>query len=328
MENKLGYLLHSGKNPKFVYYAYNYMRRIIPKSLFRFLLKYTLKGAEKREDYAYILQRVDYYNRLTGNESKNLDGLTLLSEHKLGRQKVYYFDTVQYTRWFPQNLRWNMCPGDVTFVPDVPSIVKSRPLVPGNENSVLMKLNKIRHFIFVHDRKSFAEKKNMAVFRGKVGVPEHSLKSVRYRFMQMYYGHPMCYVGEINSRYANQQWLVKKMTIRAHFDYKFILTLEGNDVASNLKWVMWSNSLAVMPRPTCETWFMEGTLIPNYHYVEIKPDFSDLIEKMNYYIAHPDEAQAIIEHAHDYVRQFRNRKREKIISLLVLKKYFEKTNQI
>lgn len=59
-------------------------------------------------------------------------------------------------------------------------------------------------------------------------------------------------------------------TIREHLDYKFIMAIEGNDVASNLKWVMSSNSLAVMPRPTCETWFMEGTLIPDYHYIEVR----------------------------------------------------------
>ena len=69
------------------------------------------------------------------------------------------------------------------------------------------------------------------------------------------------------------------------------MALEGNDVASNLKWVMSSNSIAVMPRPTCETWFMEGKLIPNYHYIEIKPDYSDLPEKLQYYIDHPEEAK-------------------------------------
>ena len=40
------------------------------------------------------------------------------------------------------------------------------------------------------------------------------------------------------------------LTIREHLDYKFIMALEGNDVASNLKWVMSSNSIAVMTRPT------------------------------------------------------------------------------
>lgn len=75
--------------------------------------------------------------------------------------------------------------------------------------------------------------------------------------------------------------MTDKKTIREHLDYKFIIALEGNDVASNLKWVMSSNSLAVMTRPTCETWFMEGQLIPDYHYVEVKEDFLTLRTNLN-----------------------------------------------
>ena len=51
------------------------------------------------------------------------------------------------------------------------------------------------------------------------------------------------------------------MTINEQLHYKFILCSEGNDVASNLKWVMSSNSIAVMPKPKFETWFMEGILV-------------------------------------------------------------------
>ena len=105
------------------------------------------------------------------------------------------------------------------------------------------------------------------------------------------------------------------------------MSLEGNDVASNLKWVMSSNSVAVMPRPTCETWYMEGRLIPNYHYVEIASDYHDLIEKIEYYEAHPEEAKAIVIHAHEWIRQFWNKKREDLISLMVLDKYFRLTGQ-
>ena len=72
---------------------------------------------------------------------------------------------------FQQHLKWKLCPGDITYVPEVPSIVKSRPIVEGNENSVVMKLDKIRHFIYVDDRKRFTDKKDMAIFRGKIGAP-------------------------------------------------------------------------------------------------------------------------------------------------------------
>ncbi|MDW2127345.1 glycosyltransferase, partial [Vibrio sp. 2033] len=62
--------------------------------------------------------------------------------------------------------------------------------------------------------------------------------------------------------------------------------------------------------------------------VEVANDYSDLIEKMEYYIAHPDEAENIINNAHAWVDQFRNQKRERLISLLVAKKYFEKSGQM
>ena len=62
------------------------------------------------------------------------------------------------------------------------------------------------------------------------------------------------------------------MTIREQLKYKFIVSLEGNDVATNLKWLMSSNSVCIMRKPTCETWFMEGTLGANYHYILIEDD--------------------------------------------------------
>jgi RNase adaptor protein for sRNA GlmZ degradation len=157
----------------------------------------------------------------------------------------------------------------------------------------------------------------MAIFRGKVAGKEG-----REQFMERYFRHPMFDLVDIGKR-ARAEWKTEKKTIKEHLDYKFIMAIEGNDVASNLKWVMSSNSVAVMPRPTYETWFMEGRLIPNYHYIEVKPDFSDVEERLNYYIQHPEEAEEIIRNAHAYVDQFRDEEREKLISLHVLDKYFK-----
>lgn len=115
------------------------------------------------------------------------------------------------------------------------------------------------------------------------------------------------------------------LNIPQQLEYKFIACIEGNDVATSLKWVMSSNSIAVSPPLNYETWFMEGTLIPDYHFIEVKPDYSDLIDKMNYYIAHPKEAEAIVRHAHEYVQQFLDKRRERIIQLMVADKYFKMT---
>lgn len=168
------------------------------------------------------------------------------------------------------------------------------------------------------DHKSFEEKRFKVVFRGKIPGKES-----RKDFMRKFYGHPLFDVGDVARKTDSpEEWRTGKMTLQEHLDYKFIMALEGNDVASNLKWVMSSNSVAVMPRPTCETWFMEGKLLPNYHYIEVKPDFSDVEERVTYYNEHPEEAKEIIRHAHEYVAQFRDERREKLISLAVLDKYF------
>lgn len=218
-------------------------------------------------------------------------------------------------------LRIGYIPGDVYFTPEFPAIVKSRLLKNDNEYSVLLKLDKLRHFMFVNDPVPFSGKSNQAIFRGKIRSSR-----VREKFLRMYYGSAICDCGVVGKNEGcPDEWMTSKKTIREHFDYKFIMALEGNDVASNLKWVMSSNSIAVMTRPTCETWFMEGKLIPDYHYIEIKDDLSDLEEKLNYYIAHPAEAEQIVRHAHEYVAQFFDAKRERLISLLVMEKYFAYT---
>ena len=120
---------------------------------------------------------------------------------------------------------------------------------------------------------------------------------------------------------VNDHWIKAKLTFEEHLKNKFVLCLEGNDVATNLKWVMSSNSLPVMPVPKFETWFMEGKLIADTHFVCIQDDYADLEEKLNYYIKNTDKALKILQHAHQYVDQFRSKKREDLISLLVLEKY-------
>lgn len=308
------------KNNKPWYYFHNYLRLLYPTILFQKNLK--KKIAElKLYDTNYIQKRVDYYNRLNTKQILSANALKI-ADLKLGKKdKTYFFDTKEYTRYFNPQLRIHFLSGDIIYIPNEPTIVKSRPIERNNTNSVLLKLDKVRHFMFVNDKNKFENKKNMLVGRTKAFQPH------RLKFLEMYFNHPLCNIGQVNKD-ANLQFLVNRMTISEHLNYKFILCLEGNDVASNLKWVMSSNSLAVMPKPTYETWFMEGTLIPNYHYVLINDDYSDLEERITYYSTHTDEALHIIENAHQYVNQFRNKKQEDLISLLVLKKYVENTNDI
>ena len=310
------------KNNKLLYYLKVLAWQLIPAGFFRSklpneLLKfYTYSKTEQDR----ILARVNYYNKLRGIKPLSAAAIRLDKLSLPKKQKVYYFDTHEYTRYFNPSFIANFLFGDITQVPDEPTIVKSRPINDTNANSVVLNLDKLRHFNFINDTRAFEDKKNMLVGRGVV-KREH-----RIRFYELYFNHPMCNLGQIN-RGKNEHWIKDFLTIDEHLEYKFILCLEGNDVATNLKWVMSSNSLAVMPRPKFETWYMEGKLIPNHHYVEIKDDYSDLEERLNYYIENPKEAQQIIRQAHEYITQFEDKDREDLISLLVLERYFYKTRQ-
>jgi len=308
------------KNNRPIYYLKAILREFFPDFICRIQLKLRLKD-QADFDILYIQRRVNYYNKLE-NCNHQLNLLPQLSEFRMPPKiRAYYFDSYEYTRFFSKNQRAAFLPGDITHVPDFPTIVKSRPIGSHNANSVILNLDKIRHFIFVSDKKPFAGKKDMLVGRGAV------TQSHRKRFLEMYFNHPLCNIGQVNRDHQGDKYLVEKMTIDEQLEYKFILSLEGNDVATNLKWIMSSNSLAVMPQPKYETWFMEGTLVPNHHYVLIKDDYSDLEERLGYYIEHTEEALDIVRNANEYVNQFRNKKREDVISLLVLDKYFRETGQ-
>jgi len=308
------------KNSKFLYYFKNFTRQLFPSILFQSRLNSKLESLGEF-DLDYIGKRVNYYNKL--NEQVTLsDEVKSLANFKLKKKhKVYFFDNYEYTRYFSPKLKAAFKFGDVTTVQEEPTIVKSRPIHGNNANSIILNLDKVRHFTFIKDSKGFLSKKNMLVSRNYTSQPH------RIKFLEMYINHPLCNIGKINKNHGRLHLLREKMTIEEHLDYKFILCIEGNDVATNLKWVMSSNSLAVMPKPKYETWFMEGTLIPNYHYVLINDEYTDLEERMNYYVNHPDEALEIIKNAHEYIAQFKNKKREDLISLLVLEKYFYRTGQ-
>lgn len=307
------------KNIKLLYYLNNTIRLLIPSFILRIRLKHKLKSVRQFEA-SYISERVNYYNKLEKQFEPSVEAQQIKTFHHDNQSKVYFFDTVRYARYFAAENRLNYVFGDVNYVPEIPSIVKSRPIDGDNANSVIMKLNRIRHFNFVNDLLGMDDKVDKITWRGALHLGHQN----RIEFVQQYFDHPLCDVGHVSGIKEYRKWRVNRLNLYDQLKYKFIMCLEGNDVATNLKWVMSSNSLAVMPKPKFETWFMEGKLIPDYHYILVKDDFSDLIEKVQYYIDHPAEALQIVTNAHEYVAQFKNKKRENLISLLVLDKYFKK----
>ncbi|EKB61116.1 glycosyl transferase family 90 [Bergeyella zoohelcum] len=304
------------KQNKLYYYFLGYLRFLLPKGNYIQAVQ-KLKNQLTEEWLKKVEERVAYYCKDMPNQGVLSVDSIVKDLRKPRTPKAYYFDAYQYARFFDENLAFHFVFGDVTHIPNIPSIVKSRPISEENQNSVLLNLDKVRHFTWVKNDKPFYQKKNMLIGRGAI-YQQH-----RYDFYKKYFHHPLCDLGAVgDTAIAERKWLKPKISIQEHLDYKFILSLQGNDVATNLKWIMSSNSIAVMPKPTMETWFMEGKLIGGKHYIEIKPDYSDLEEQLRFYMEHPERCLEIIRNAHAHCEQFWDKNVEALCSLMVLEKYF------
>jgi len=310
------------KNSKFIFYLQCLLSRLVPMRLYRARRNAHL-NAIAASDRDAIEARVSYYNKRNAyfelaNSSNTLEQLSPQ------RQSAYYYDLRAVLRYFPVSMGFHHEFGDVIEVPPQPCIVKSRPIAGDNGNSVILKLNRVRHYVFVTDRRAFADKKDMVVWRGKA-KPAHC----RSQLVKNWYAHPRCDIGQSNKvpYGANPRMQKEFMTIEEQLGYKFILSVEGNDVATNLKWIMSSNSLCLMRKPRYETWFMEGLLQAGVHYVQLRDDFSDIEEKIDFYCKNPEAALVILENAQRWVAQFQDSAVERQIGLQVMQKYFEYSGQ-
>jgi hypothetical protein len=75
--------------------------------------------------------------------------------------------------------------------------------------------------------------------------------------------------------------------------YKGLILLQGNDVASGLKWAMLSQSVVLMPLPTVVSYALEDLLEPFVHYIPLDGTLNDVEGKVQWMIDHPQESQQI-----------------------------------
>jgi hypothetical protein len=294
---------------------------LVPDSFYRRQLQQKL---DTLSDYGReaVLERVGYCNKL-GDPFPVPEHALTLRQIPCTKHTMYYYDYRKIVRHFPPHVRAVVSFEDDRGYKECPTMLKSRPVGVGNANSVVMRLDSTRHFVPCRDPLRHEDKKDLLVWRGAVW------QGHRKAFLRQYWNHPLCDAGQVNSADdpEERQWVKAPMSIRQQLDFKFILSIEGNDVATNLKWISQTNSLCFMTKPKFETWFMEGALKAGIHYVELRDDYADLPEKVDHYRANPEEAKAIIANFQAHHRQFVDRKQEELVGLLVALKYFERSGQ-
>ena len=301
-------------------YIRGLMRLAIPKYYWQhqFSLLMDRYRNMSSDEQAKLSERVGYYCKLQQPFSLDVEVEAIKDFSADKKSLAYVIDFLQLLNYFPENWKTAFLFGDITTVPSYPRFLKSRPVCVGQENanSILLKLNKIRHYYRVKDQQTFSQKIGKVLWRGKTNNPERQV------FLERFFNDPLFDIGDTAKKSRGSIYAKPFMSISQQLTYKYLLSIEGYDVATNTKWIMASNSLCFMRKPRYETWFMEGKLIPDYHYVLLKDDYSDFKEKVEFYEKNPQEAEQIIRQAREWVEQFYDDERELLISLLVMYRYF------
>lgn len=182
---------------------------------------------------------------------------------------------------------------------------------------ILWVLRKTRHFGGLSGIPEmdtpWEKKQNMAVWRGTLtGIRAISdddsdyvncMKMLRCRMAYQYHGSSSVDVG-LSYKWPdfpaviNGRPIVKGYrTVREQLRFKAVIILEGNDVATGLKWALLSRSVVMMPHPTVTSWAMEEILEPWVHYIPLDSDGSNAEERIKWIIDNDEEARKIAERA-------------------------------
>jgi len=224
--------------------------------------------------------------------------------------------------------------GDSVRFKDTPCFIKAKK-INSNDYSVLLNLNTERHTGMLKDIPNidipFNKKINSVLWRGTDTAYNDNDK--RNEIILKYQNSENTNIDIkitkfVNKRDLSKYTIAKKMNIGEMLKYKFLLSLEGNDVATNLKWILLSNSVVLMAKPTKCSWFMEDMLIPFTHYVPLNDDCTNIEEMYNWCMDNLDKCKVISKNATIFMKKFLNEENEKYIMNKVLKEYFNKVKFI
>ena len=293
---------------------------------------------EKKVSIAFSdVQTSDYPFPPNIMKSINLSDIIKLSFRQRDNFIVYgpaIVNIMNKDLWFNNYLdkkilfRW----GDCTVNPESDNlfyITKARRC--DSKNGVIIKMSVERHWrtisLVKQNDKPFENKKNILVWRGATtGQDENSFEDNRLLAINKMIDSDRCDVGftiVCQGQIIDKKLKKKEMSLKQQLEHKYILSLEGNDVASGLKWQLYSNSVVFMRKPRIVSWAMEDTLEPFVHYIPLLDDFSDFEKQLEWANNNQDKCKIISENATRFIEQFLDPKMEMLIENLVLKKYLQ-----
>lgn len=280
-------------------------------------------------------ERVNYYlgETLSNKEHVDINEYETMTISDLNNNK-YYDDIfrkllIQYGH---QDKSFCFKRGDISQANNIITFVKNR-CNDYNDSVLLFRLNNNRHWYLYYNKPKdipFHKKINMVFWRGTTtGCRANHFKQSRFVLMSKWFNrHPKINIGfsHISNQktpYPCNRFVKGDSPVSYFLKHKYILSIPGNDKDSGLNWKLNSNSVVLMAKPRITSWLMETLLEPNVHYVLLKEDYSDLLEKWKWCERHPYKCLEIIRNANLFMSQFKNIKVEKEIEKEVMHKYFD-----
>lgn len=215
--------------------------------------------------------------------------------------------------------------GEAGFTDGIPCIRKSRR--SDDSHSVLynfrtLRLNEPCQVVEKYDI-DWQDKKNNVIWRGATTGQQQ-----RVDFVKKYIDKYEVAFATIKQKPELGQLKRNKVSIEDQLQYKFIVSLEGNDLASNLRWILSSNSVPIMTKPYWQSWIMEERLVPNVHYLELNEDLSNLEELLEWAAAHDEECHQIAQNGKQYMAQFLDLSHDLPIQKMLLEEYAKRVTYI
>ena len=150
-----------------------------------------------------------------------------------------------------------------------------------------------------HNKPNWYDRKSIAFWRGVLSGCD--TPTLRERVIKHLLNNPNTDVkptpSPLNEYRGMKDIQADRCSIEKHFEYKYILIIDGNIIASNHQWVFGSGAVPIMvTHPDNKYWFSKF-LKPMTTYVPIKYDLSDLDEKIQWLVDNDDKAKEIAENA-------------------------------
>ena len=117
----------------------------------------------------------------------------------------------------------------------------------------------------------------------------------------------------------------KKTTYKEQLQHKALIVMEGNDLATGLRWSLLSRSVVMMPPPERTSWAMEEWLEPWTHYIPLNRNLTNVEEMVQWILSNDKEARRIAERgalfAYDLVLHPSAKKDDDDVKREILRRY-------